>query len=127
MSLVVFGQGRFAGFAVLLLIDGEVTRVLLTVADNVSMFLRSSKAQLLGACSAGRLHERKITTSPRSYTPQQVADMKHSPFRTRRDLVEVFSALLAEVLVGAGFLLHDADAATVLPDLADVALDKQTT
>jgi hypothetical protein len=41
--------------------------------------------------------------------------------------VKVFSALLAEVLVWTGFLLHDADTAAMLPDLADVALDEQAT
>jgi hypothetical protein len=41
--------------------------------------------------------------------------------------MEVFSALFTKVLIGAGFFLHDADAATVLPDLADIALDEQTT
>jgi hypothetical protein len=39
--------------------------------------------------------------------------------------VKVFAALLAKVLVGAGFFLHDAHTATVLPDLANVALDEQ--
>jgi hypothetical protein len=52
---------------------------------------------------------------------------EYAPFRTRHDLVKVFSALLAEVLVWTGFLLHDADTAAMLPDLADVALDEQAT
>jgi hypothetical protein len=48
------------------------------------------------------------------------------PFGTDHELVKLLPAFLAKVLVWAGFLLHDADAATVLPDLADIALDEQT-
>jgi hypothetical protein len=40
--------------------------------------------------------------------------------------VKVLAALLAEVLVWTGGFIHDAHAATVLPDLADIALDEQT-
>lgn len=49
-----------------------------------------------------------------------------APFGTRCDLVKVLAALLAEVLVWTGGFIHDAHAATVLPDLADIALDEQT-
>ena len=72
-----------------------------------------ARVQLLAKCSSerneGRPNEKKENT----------------PFRTRHDLVEVLSALLAEVLVWAGLFLHDAHAAAVLPDLADVALDEE--
>jgi hypothetical protein len=40
-------------------------------------------------------------------------------------LVEVLSALLAEVLVGRALLGHDADAGAMLPHLADVALHEE--
>jgi hypothetical protein len=49
------------------------------------------------------------------------------PFGTDCDLVQLLLADFAKVLVGAGLLLHDADAAAVLPDLADVALNEETT
>ena len=39
--------------------------------------------------------------------------------------MKVFSALLAEILVGAGVFIHNADTASMLPDFADVALDEQ--
>jgi hypothetical protein len=40
--------------------------------------------------------------------------------------VKVLAALLAEVLIWTGGFVHNAHAATVLPDLADIALDEQT-
>jgi hypothetical protein len=40
--------------------------------------------------------------------------------------VEVLPALLAKVLIRAGGFVHDANTATVLPDLANVALNEQT-
>jgi len=46
------------------------------------------------------------------------------PFRACHELVEVFPALLAKVLIRAGSFLHDAYAPTMLPDLADIALDE---
>jgi hypothetical protein len=39
--------------------------------------------------------------------------------------VKVLSALFAEVLVGTGSFVHDAYAASVLPDFADIALNEK--
>ncbi len=40
--------------------------------------------------------------------------------------MEVFSALFAKVLVWTGGFVHDAYTASVLPDLADIALNEQS-
>jgi hypothetical protein len=111
---------------VLLIVDWEIARVFLTVADDISLFLGKvcRTCWVLAVLLACR---RRKFAAQHDLTTRQVANVKNSPFRTRRDLVKVFSAFLAEVLVGAGFLLHDTNTATMLPDLADVALDKQTT
>lgn len=65
--------------------------------------------------------EAKSPTGPKSRAGENV------PFGTRHDVVKVFSAFLAEILVRTRFLLHDANAAAVLPDLADIALNEKTT
>lgn len=39
--------------------------------------------------------------------------------------MQIFATLLAKILIWARFLGHDADAGTVLPDLANVALHKE--
>ena len=39
--------------------------------------------------------------------------------------MQIFATLLAKILIRACFLGHDADAGTVLPDLANVALHKE--
>jgi hypothetical protein len=47
---------------------------------------------------------------------------EYAPIGVFHKVVQVFSALLAEVLFGAGRFIHDADAPAMLPDLANVAL-----
>lgn len=47
------------------------------------------------------------------------------PLGTCCDLVKVFPALLAEVFFWASRFVHDAYAPAVLPDLANIALNKQ--
>ena len=51
----------------------------------------------------------------------------YSPFRTGQEVMQILTALLAEVVLRHRLLLHDAHAATVLPDLAFVALNEETT
>jgi hypothetical protein len=41
--------------------------------------------------------------------------------------VKIFPTIFAKVLVRAGRFIHDANAPAMLPDFANVALDKQTT
>lgn len=48
-----------------------------------------------------------------------------SPFGVGQDIVEFLVAELAKVVVGTLCLIHDANAATVLPDVTFVALNEQ--
>lgn len=41
--------------------------------------------------------------------------------------MQIFSALFTKVLLGAHGLVHDPNAAAMLPDLANVALNEQST
>jgi hypothetical protein len=50
---------------------------------------------------------------------------RDSPFWVGQDIVHLLVAELAKVVVGTLCLIHDADTATVLPDVTFVALDEQ--
>ena len=91
-----------------------------------------SKAYILGLrwgevllpANAGELALRGAVSDAGSSVADGNEFGKCLPFRARQELVEVWFALFAEILVGAGSFIHDADATAVLPDLADVALDE---
>lgn len=48
----------------------------------------------------------------------------HLPIGFASDSVQILSALLAEIFIGTGFLVHDAHTTTMLPHLTGVALDE---
>ena len=48
----------------------------------------------------------------------------HLPIGFASDSMQILSALLAEIFIGTGFLVHDAHATTMLPHLTGVALDE---
>ena len=48
----------------------------------------------------------------------------HLPIRFVFDFVQIFPALLTEIFVGTCRLIHDSDAATMLPDFAEITLDE---
>lgn len=49
------------------------------------------------------------------------------PIGCCRDFVQIFTALLAKVLLRAHSFIHDPNAASMLPDLTNITLYKQTT
>ena len=102
----------------LLIVYGKIPRVLLPVV--VTMSASAGRPKLVRETSGADEYHRGAQFS----VLEKMEWGRYAPFGTRRDLVELFPALFAEVLLWTGGFVHDADAPAMLPDLADIALDE---